>query len=543
MPERTAHVDTFARDNLPPASEWPDLDFSGVPELAYPPRLNCASELLDQVVMRGQGDRIALRTLAGVTLTYREVLARANQLAHVLVSDLGVVPGTRVMLRGPNSPMMVIAWFATLKVGAIAVSTMPMLRARELRYVIEKAKVDVALCDERLRAELDAVTAGARPQNAFWGGTGGLESAMEAKRDTFENVDTAADDVALIAFTSGTTGPAKGSMHFHRDVLAVCDLFPVHVLKATADDVFCGTPPLAFTFGLGALLLFPFRVGASALLIEKPTAEGLLAAIATHKATICFTAPTMYRALTDIAKNHDLSSLTKCVSAGETLPLPIWEGWRKATGIKIIDGLGSTEMLHIVVASAGDDIRPGATGKVIRGYEARVVDEKGEAVPAGTIGRLAVRGPTGCRYLQDPERQCGYVEGGWNMTGDAYKVDADGYFWFQARSDDMIISAGYNISGPEVEGVLLEHPQVKECAVVASPDVERGFIVKAFVVLREGVEACEATVMELQRFVKSEVAPYKYPRAIDFIDALPRTENGKIQRFKLRDAELGPNKK
>ena len=542
MTERTAHVDTFARDHLPPPAQWPELDFSGAPELAYPTRLNCAADLLDAVILRGQGDRVALRTEAGPTLTYREVLARSNQLAHVLVDELGVVPGTRVMLRGPNSPMMVVAWFATLKAGAIAVSTMPMLRARELRYVVEKAKVDVALCDARLRSELDMV---AGPRCAFWGAgeqDSGLDARMATKSTTFANVDTAADDVALIAFTSGTTGPAKGSVHFHRDVLAVCDLFPPYVLKATKDDVFCGTPPLAFTFGLGALLLFPFRVGASSLLIEKPSAEGLLKAITLHKATICFTAPTMYRALTDLAKNHDLSSLTKCVSAGETLPLPIWEAWRKATGIKIIDGLGSTEMLHIVVASAGDDIRPGATGKVIKGYQARVVDDEGVPVPPGTIGRLAVRGPTGCRYLADAERQNVYVQDGWNMTGDAYKVDADGYFWFQARADDMIISAGYNISGPEVEAVLLDHPHVKECAVVASPDEERGFIVKAFVVLRDGVEAGEATIAELQRFVKSEIAPYKYPRAIAFIDALPRTENGKIQRFKLRDAELSSKK-
>ena len=539
MAERTAHVDTFARDHLPPEGEWPELDFSGAPELAYPARLNCAAELLDAVVRRGQGDRIALRTEHGPTLTYREVLARANQLAHVLVDELHVVPGTRVMLRGPNNPMMVIAWFATLKVGAIAVSTMPMLRARELRYIVDKAKVDVALCDTRLRSELEAV---AGPRCGYYGDgesvAEGLDARMATKSTTYANVDTAADDVALIAFTSGTTGPAKGSMHFHRDVIAVCDLFPPYVLKATKDDVFCGTPPLAFTFGLGALLLFPFRIGASALLIEKPSPEGLLQAITTHKATICFTAPTMYRALGEHLSKYDLSSLKKCVSAGETLPLPIWNAWHEATGIRIIDGLGSTEMLHIVVASGGDEIRPGATGRVLKGYQARVVDDQGNPVPVDTVGKLAVRGPTGCRYLEDPERQKIYVQGGWNMTGDAYKVDRDGYFWFQARADDMIISAGYNISGPEVEAVLLDHPKVKECAVVASPDDDRGFIVKAFVVLREPSDANAATTTELQTFVKAEIAPYKYPRAVAFVDALPKTENGKIQRFKLRDAEL-----
>ena len=544
--ERTAHVDTFARDHLPPRSDWPTLDFSGLPELSYPARLNCAAELLDTMVEGGHGDSPAVR-FEGSVLTYRDLLAEANRIAHVLVDDLGVVPGNRVLLRGTNHPTMVAAWLAVLKAGGIVVATMPLLRARELGYTIQKARIDAAVCDARLDQELIAAaerTPGGRDGRQLpvvyfnTDRPDSLQAKMAAKPATFENVDTAADDVALIAFTSGTTGPAKGAMHFHRDVLAVCDTFPTYVLKPTAADVFCGTPPLAFTYGLGGLLLFPMRVGASTVMIEKPSPEALLQAIQDDRATICFTAPTMFRAMLDHIGRYDISSLRECVSAGETLPLPTFDAWLKATGIRIIDGIGATEMLHIFIGSARDEIRPGATGKVVPGYEARVIDEAGNPAPTGEIGRLAVRGPTGCRYLDDPERQRAYVQDGWNLTGDAYKQDEDGYFWYQARADDMIISAGYNISGPEVESVLLDHPKVHECGVVASPDPRRGFIVKAFVVLRHPTDATQATLEELQNFVKAEIAPYKYPRSIEFVETLPRTETGKLQRFKLRQVEL-----
>jgi 2-aminobenzoate-CoA ligase len=524
--ERSAHADTFAREHLPPEADWPKLDFTGAPELAHPPRLNCATELLDKTAARFP-DRVALR-FEGRELTYREVLSRANRLAHVLADDLGVVPGKRVLLRSPNNPGMVIAWFAVLKVGAIAVATMPLLRERELRYIAEKARCELSLCDDKLAGDLSWHRAVTFTE---------LEERGVTKSDSFANVDTAADDVALIAFTSGTTGAAKGAMHFHRDVMAAADLFPTYALEPTPDDVFFGTPPIAFTFGLGALVLFPFRFGASTLLIEKPSPDAIVEAMRTG--TILFTAPTMFRVLTELVKKAGKGALAKCVSAGETLRLGTFEAWREATGIKIIDGLGSTEMLHIFICAAGDAIRPGATGKVLRGYEARVVDERGDPALPGTVGRLFVRGPTGCRYLADPERQRVYAQNGWNFTGDAYRVDEDGYFWFVARADDMIISAGYNISGPEVEAVLLEHPKVKECAVVGAPDGERGFIVKAFVVLRDMAHAVEETVRELQDHVKKSIAPYKYPRAIAFVDALPKTENGKIQRYKLRLADSG----
>jgi 2-aminobenzoate-CoA ligase len=543
MSATSAHVDTFARDRLPPTEDWPLLDLSGLPELAvYPERINCGVELLDVMVRAGHGERPVIR-FEGRTLTYRELLADANRIARVLVEDLGVVPGNRVLLRGFNHPAMVACWFAVVKAGGIAVATMPQLRARELGYIIEKAQVSVALCDRRLSDDMVAaqgrVAAGSLRLVYFNSDApDSLEAQMGGKAPEFDNVHTAADDVALIAFTSGTTGQPKGAMHFHRDVLAVCDTFSKHVLRPDAGDIFCGTPPLAFTFGLGALVLFPMRAGASAVLLERPTPDGLLRAIQEDRVTICSTAPTMYRAMTDLVKGYDLSSLQKCVSAGETLPLPTYERWLAATGLKIIDGIGATEMLHIFIASAGDDIRPGATGRVVPGYQARVVDESGRPVPPGTVGLLTVRGPTGCRYLDDVERQRGYVRDGWNYTGDAYKLDADGYFWYQARADDMIISAGYNISGPEVEAVLLDHPQVQECAVVAAPDPRRGFIVKAFVVLKNPADAGPALVEELQSFVKAEIAPYKYPRAVEFVDTLPRTETGKLQRYRLRQMEM-----
>jgi len=535
----TGHVDTFARDNLPPLADWPDLDSP----LTYPAQLNCAVELLDSIANGPHGDRPALH-FAGRTITYRDLLAEANRIAHVLVEDLGVVPGNRVLLRGPNNLTMVAAWFAVLKAGAIAVATMPLLRARELTYVMTKARVTVALCDVRFADEMHAAIAQVRDRDAALDPRlclfraedhpETLEALSAGKPETFANVATASDDVALIAFTSGSTGRAKGTMHFHRDVLAICDCFSAHILQPTADDVFCGTPPLGFTFALGGLVLFPFRVGASTVLIEQPSPDGLLDAIQQCRVSILFTAPTMYRRLTGIIGEYDISSLRKCVSAGETLPLPTYDAWLAATGIKLIDGIGATEMLHIFISAAGDDIRPGATGKPVFGYTARVVDDEGNPLPSGNVGRLAVRGPTGCRYLDDPDQQRTYVQNGWNLTGDVYLMDDAGYFRYQARADDMIISSGYNIAGPEVENVLREHPKVQECAVVGLPDAARGHIVAAFVVLRDPADAKPEIVVELQDFVKAEIAPYKYPRAIEFVAALPYTETGKLQRFRLR---------
>jgi len=539
MLDPSAHSDSFARDNLPPRELWPEMDYGALPELAYPKRLNAAAELLDGMVERGFGDNPCIRWPGGIW-TYAELLDKANRIANVLVAEMRLVPGNRVLLRAANNPMHAACWFAVMKAGGIAVGTMPLLRARELSYVIEKAEVEFAFCDSALSAELEAARekSPALRSVAYFhdGGDTGLEARMAVQSAGFANVATSHDDVALIAFTSGTTGPAKGTMHFHRDVLAICDAFPKYVLKPEPYDIFVGSPPLAFTFGLGGVLLFPMRVGASTLLLEKTSAEILLQAIQDHRATICFTAPTLFRVMAELASRYDIASLKKCVSAGETLPLPVFEAFRQATGIKIIDGLGSTEMLHIFVATAGDDIRPGATGKAIPGYQAIVVDEAGREVPRNTVGRLAVRGPTGCRYLADP-RQTTYVQGGWNLTGDAYLMDDDGYLWYQARTDDMIISAGYNISGPEIEAVLLDHPEVGECAVIGAPDAARGQIVKAFVVPRDPARADAALVKTLQDFVKAQIAPYKYPRRIEFVAALPRTETGKVQRFRLRELE------
>ncbi|MEJ7810518.1 MAG: AMP-binding protein [Gemmatimonadaceae bacterium] len=535
-------MDTFARDNLPPRDEWPVLDLDALPELRDRERLNCAVELLDRAVAEGDADRVAIHHASG-RWTYRELLERANQIAHVLVDDLGLVPGGRVLLRGPNHPMMAAAWLAVLKAGGVCVCTMPLLRARELSYVSAKARVSLALCDGRVAAECEQAM---RATGAFERivqfnvqGEGTLERMMAAKPPTFPNVDTAADDVAIIAFTSGTTGQAKGTVHFHRDLLAICDCFPPHVLRPERSDIFCGSPPLAFTFGLGGLLLFPLRARASSLLLEQAAPANLLQGIQDHHATICFTAPTAYRAMATLVKDFDVGSLRKCVSAGEHLPLATFELWRDATGLEIIDGIGSTEILHIFVSASGSAIRPGSTGLPVPGYTARIVDESGNPVPPGTVGSLAIQGPTGCRYLDDPERQRVYVRDGWNLPGDSYRMDEDGYFWYQARTDDLIVSSGYKISGPEVENALLDHPCVLECGVVGVPDAERGYIVKAFVVLRSGAEGGERLAKELQDFVKAEIAPYKYPRSIEFVSTLPRTETGKLQRFRLRSEHDG----
>ena len=535
---QTAHIDTFAADHLPPRELWPILDYTGIPELTYPAQLNCAFELLHGHVAAGHGGRVALRFPDG-TWTYEELLVQANRMARVLVEDLGVVPGNRVLLRGPNHPMMAAVWFAVLEAGGICVTTMPLLRPRELTAICDKARVSLALTDARFADDLERTAATSEHlQRVVVFNTvepGSLDSMAATKSPSYEPVRTAADDIAIIAFTSGTTGTPKGTMHTHRDMLAICDCFPKYVLRPTADDVFCGSPPFAFTFGLGGLLLFPLRVGASTLLLEEATPPRLIEAIAEHRATICFTAPTAYRAMAAKVADLDIRSLRKCVSAGETLPRATFSAWESATALRIIDGIGATEMLHIFISSPEPEIRPGSTGRVVPGYRARIIDDDGQDVEPGNIGRLAVVGPTGCRYLDDIDRQRAYVQNGWNLTGDAYAQDADGYYWYKARTDDMIISSGYNIAGPEVENVLLEHPAVLECGVIGVPDEERGQIVTAFVVLRGGHQGNEAVVKLLQDHVKQSIAPYKYPRRIVFLEQLPRTTTGKLQRFRLRE--------
>lgn len=536
----SAHVDTFCRDHLPPDDQWPELEFS-LPELSYPDRLNCAAALLGDTMARLGADRPCLlpQDPAQAVWNYGDLDATARRIAAVLTEDLGLVPGNRVLLRGPNNPWLAACWFGVLLAGGVVVATMPLLRAAELATICDIAEVSLALCDDRFTTELaGAGRPGLRVVGYHCGESGGspgdLNDLAARKPAGFEPVRTAADDVALIAFTSGTTGRPKAAMHFHRDILAVADTFSAHVLKPEPDDIFTGTPPLAFTFGLGASLIFPIRAGASTLLIEKATPAELADLIAARGVTIVSTAPTAYRAMLGAGKAEQLRGLRRPVSAGETLPASVWHAFYDATGVKIIDGIGSTELLHIFISAADDQIRPGATGLPVPGYRAAVLDADGQPVPDGQPGRLAVKGPTGCRYLSD-DRQRTYVRDGWNFTGDTYIRDSDGYFWYQARSDDMIVSAGYNIAGPEIEEVLLSHPLVAECGVVGIADEARGQVVTAFVVLTDGTAPGSNLVTELQDLVKSKIAPYKYPRVIEFLPALPRTNTGKLQRFKLRD--------
>ncbi|MDA8453257.1 AMP-binding protein [Acidovorax sp. GBBC 3334] len=531
----SAHVDTFARDRLPPSAQQPDYLFD-LPGLQFEERLNCADPLLDVHVREGRGARICIRA-PGLAWTYADLQEKAQRIANVLVNEMGLLPGNRVLLRAPNNPMLAACWFAVMKAGGIAVATMPLLRAKELKDIIEIGQVTHALCDAVLSEELQIAgqAAGSHLAEVRYfhsEGPDGLEAAMELASPHFDNVDTASDDCCLLGFTSGTTGVPKATMHYHRDLLAICVCWPPHVLKAGAEDVFIGSPPLAFTFGLGGMLLFPLHIGASTVLLEKAGPPQLLQGIQDFQATVLFTAPTSYRALAAEGALLRSTPLRKCVSAGEALPASTRALWKEATGIELIDGIGATEMLHIFISHDEADVRPGATGKPVPGYRAKVVDEAGREVPPGTVGRLAVQGPTGCRYLAD-ERQKAYVQNGWNLTGDAYVMDADGYFFYQARTDDMIVSAGYNIAAPEVEEALMVHHAVAECAVIGVDDAQRGQIVKAFVVLRPGHPADESMAVQLQDFVKQTVAPYKYPRAIEFIERLPRTQTGKLQRFKL----------
>jgi 2-aminobenzoate-CoA ligase len=536
----SAHVDTFARDNLPKFEQWPEILLDR-PEFQYPERLNAAVELTDSLVKKGFGDRVALIG-NGRRRTYKELADWSNRLAHALVENYGVKPGHRVLIRSGNNPALVAAWLAATKAGAVVVNTMPMLRAGELAKIADKAEIKLALCDSRIADEIVAYAKDSEflKQVVSFDGTSNHDAELDRialdKPVKFDAIPTGRDDVALLGFTSGTTGEPKATMHFHRDLLIIADGYAREVLNVTPDDVFVGSPPLAFTFGLGGLAIFPLRFGATATLLENASPANMIQIIETYKATICFTAPTAYRAMmAAMDQGADLSSLRLAVSAGETLPAPVFEQWMKKTGKPILDGIGSTEMLHIFITNRVGDAAPGVTGRPVTGYEARVVDDDMQDLPRGSVGRLAVRGPTGCRYLAD-KRQKDYVRDGWNLTGDTFFEDEEGQFHFVARADDMIVSGGYNIAGPEVEAALLSHTEVAECAVVAAPDDERGQIVAAYVVLRAGVVGDAACVKRLQDHVKGVIAPYKYPRAVNFIAALPKTQTGKVQRFKLRQA-------
>ena len=535
----TAHVDTFVRDHLPSRDLCPDVDWSSLPELSYPDRINAATPLLDVWIERGLGDRPALHHADG-TWSYRRLFETASRIALVLVDDLGLVPGGRVLLRAPNHPWLVACWFGVIKAGGVAVTTMPLLRVRELGAIIDQAQVRLGITDARVAADLYSALAGHPSARVL--DLSALEWMTSAKPPRFANVATAADDPAIVAFTSGTTGRSKAIVHAHRDLLAVTDTYGRHVLKPDADDIFIGSPPIAFTYALGGLVLFPMRFGASTALIEQASPPHLLEGIQRFRATITITSPTAYRAMLTQIDGFDLTSLRKSVSAGETLPAATFNAWEQATGIRLMDGIGSTEMLHMFIGSPADEAKPGSTGRVVPGFKARVVDDDGREVPRGTVGRLAVTGPTGCRYLDDEANQRKYVQQGWNLTGDAYRHDEDGYFWYEARTDDMIVTSGYNVSGVEIENVLIAHAAVGECAVVGVPDEARGQIVKAFVVPAAGVGGTDTLARELQEFVKSELAPYKYPRAVEFVAELPRTLTGKLQRYRLRgDASASPD--
>jgi 2-aminobenzoate-CoA ligase len=524
--------DNFAHDNLPSVNLQPNYVFTDLPQFQQPEMLNCVDKLLDNHIKEGRGNTICIRTFE-TNWTYQDLYEKANQIAHVLVDDLGFQSGNRVLIRSANNPMMVACWFAVLKAGGIVVATMPLLRSKEVTTIIDCAEISHVLCDSDLADEMKLVQSDFLKEVSYYRNSE-LESLMESKPKTFTNYHSKSDSVALIGFTSGTTGLPKMTAHYHKDILTICEAFPNYSLQPTADDIFIGSPPIGFTFGLGGLVLFPMYFGASTFLIEKPSPDLLLKAIEEHKITICFTAPTAWRIITTKVADFDISSLRKCVSAGETLPIKVWEDWYNATGLKIIDGIGATEMLHIFISSNENNMKPGATGVAITGYEAKIIDSNGNEMPRNEMGRLAVRGITGCKYLNREDKQKEYVENGWNITGDIFRQDEDGYYWFVARGDDMIISSGYNIAAIEVESVLLTHSDVLECAVVGLPDEERGMLVCAYVVLKDYNEASNQLATAMQQWFKEVAAPYKYPRVLYFVEELPKTETGKIQRFKLK---------
>jgi 2-aminobenzoate-CoA ligase len=530
------HIDLFTFDNLPKQSEEPFYSFLDEASFFQEEEINCVERLLDNQIKLGNGQKNCIQTFTE-KWTYQNLYDKANQIAHVLVEDFGIKAGNRVLLRSANNPMMVASWFGILKAGGVVVATMPLLREKELTTIIDCAEISYTICDGDLSDELSQVKSSFLKHKIYYR-QNQLEALMADKPTIFNNFQTKSTDVALIGFTSGTTGLPKMTAHFHRDVLNICEAFPKYALQPTANDIFTGSPPLGFTFGLGGLVLFPFYFGASTFLIEKPSPDVLLKAIQDFKITICFTAPTAWRALTAKVNDFDISSLRKCVSAGETLPKKVWDDWYEATGLKLIDGIGATEMLHIFISSNDDDLKPGATGKVVTGFEAKIIDDNGHEKPRNEPGKLAVRGITGCKYLNRPDKQAAYVQKGWNVTGDIFYQDEDDFFHYVSRADDMIISSGYNIAAIEVESVLLQHENVLEVAVIGLADDERGMIVCAFIVLKNQDLAHDLYQVEIQDWFKSVAAPYKYPRMINFVEHLPKTETGKIQRFKLAPSRL-----
>ena len=540
MTESSAHIDSFLNDNLPPRSLWPEMDYSVLPELAaYPPRFNAAVELLDRQAAAGYADKPMFR-FGETVWTYGEVRARANRIANFLVEDCGLVPGNRVLLRSGNHPMLAAAWYAILKAGGVAVTTMPTLRAREIEYIAAKARIQYAISHRALAEDIEAAAPACADLGRvlyFGDPADGLDALSASGPAEFANVDTSAEDVAIIGFTSGSTGTPKGTIHFHRDLLAAADCFAGRIVGIRPGDIVCGSPQIAFLYGLCAFLVDAPRFGAETVLLERGTPELLLETIEKTRATVCFSTPSGYKLMLEHAADYDLSSLRVCVGGGEPLAPAVFARWKEITGVEMINGLGISELLHIFISAAGEDIRPGAIGKQIPGFQVRVVNDDFEDTAPGEIGQMIVKGPNGCRYLDDAERQARYVRDGWNLSGDLCRLDEDGYVHYEARTDDMILTGGYNVSGLEVEAVLLEHPSVRECAVVGSPDPDRGAIVKAFVALADGAEGDGALAGELQDYVKSQIAPFKYPRAIEFVDSLPLTATGKIQRGALRALE------
>ena len=539
--EPTGHIDTFARENLPAPSLWPEMDYTVLPELAaYPRRINVAAELLGRHHERGLSDQPALR-FEDVTWTYAELDAQANRIASLLVAEEGLVAGNRVLLRGGNHPQLVAAWYAVLKAGGIPIATMPVLRERELVHILDKARVQFALGDHRLAEDLEAAGASSASLRSiiYWGADTpeSLEQRAARQSETFRSVDTAADDVAIIGFTSGSTGTPKGTVHFHRDLLAAADCFIGHVAGIRAGDIVCGSPQIAFLYGLCAFLVDTPRFGATSVLSERATPRSLLETIDQHRATVCFSTPSGYKQMLAHADEHDLSSLRVCIAGGEPLAPAVFDAWQARTGVPILNGLGISELLHIFIASAGDAIRPGRIGRAVPGFRVRVVDEQLRDVAPGEVGEMIVKGPNGCRYLDDIDRQRAYVREGWNCSGDLCRMDEAGYIEYVSRSDDMIVTSGYNVAGPEVEAALLEHPAVGQCAVVGIPDEDRGSIVKAFVLPEAGHAPGDPLARELQDFVKGRIAAFKYPRVVEFVTELPLTATGKVRRGALRERE------
>jgi benzoate-CoA ligase len=512
------------------------------PEIVIPDRFNATAYFVDRIVEEGHGARTAI--LCGdQAISYQEVLAEVNRAGNALL-ELGVEIENRVALLLLDCPEFAYAFFGAIKIGAVPVPINTLLKPQDYGYLLRDSRARALIVSAELLSSVESILPTLeRMRHVVVVGEAARYASfaqlLQRQAADLEAADTCKDDVAFWLYTSGTTGMSRAAVHLQHDMVYCSRLYADSILNIGPEDRTFSIAKLYFAYGLGNALYCPFAVGASTVFFPgRPMPEAVFTTVKRYRPTLFFGVPTAYAAMLHAAEQGaeaDFSSVRLCVSAGEPLPAGLYRRWLDRFGVEILDGIGSTEVLHIFLSNRPGSVRPGSSGLPVPGYEAQIVDDDGATVGPGEIGNLMVRGDSTCAYYwnkHDASRR--QIAGEWIRTGDKYHTDEDGYFWYDGRSDDMLKAGGIWVSPTEVEGVIVEHPAVLECAVVGAEDEERLVKPKAYVVLKDGAQAADGLVLEIQELVKGRLAPYKYPRWIEFVDDLPKTATGKIQRYKLR---------